>query len=118
MHAGDIPSAKPATRRPGESRKTVIASSKITDVRMLQEFYERGKLDGKPCRATYVLSGLIEEKNSAGKVGPVDRGDLPTSDSSPVPKESIAGEEHVKTILLVDEDDLDGKTGLERRLTF
>jgi hypothetical protein len=35
-----------------------------------------------------------------------------------VPKESIAGEEHVKTILLVDEDDLDGKTGLERRLTF
>lgn len=29
--------------------------------RMLQEFYQQAKLDGKSCYATYILSGLVEE---------------------------------------------------------
>jgi hypothetical protein len=28
---------------------------------MLHEFHQQAKLDGKPCAATYILSGLVEE---------------------------------------------------------
>jgi len=83
---------------------------------MLHEFHEQSKLDGKPCHATYVLSGLIEEsplpiENDAMQI---DEDDFMMS-SPPVPtqqssKSSDTGKKMIRTVLLVDEDAVQGNS--------
>jgi len=80
---------------------------------MLNEFYEQEKLEGRSCHATYVLSGLIEEQKPADDAMQIDTDDFPMSSPPVATQESSksSGESKmVKTILLVDENELDGKS--------
>ena len=80
---------------------------------MLNEFYEQEKLEGRSCHATYVLSGLIEEPKLADDAMQIDTDDFPMSSPPVATQESTKSNEQsktVKTILLVDENELDGKS--------
>ena len=88
---------------------------------MLSEFYEQEKLEGRSCHATYVLSGLIEEQKPADDAMQIDTDDFPMSSPPIATQESTksSGESKmVKTILLVDENELDGKSPTGINLTF
>ena len=97
---------------------TLLSSA---NVRMLNEFYEQEKLEGRSCHATYVLCGLIEEPKPADDAMQIDTDDFPMSSPPVATQESTksSGESKmVKTILLVDENELDGKSPTGINLTF
>lgn len=79
---------------------------------MLSEFYEQAKLDGKPCHATYILSGLVEDQSPADTAMQVDTDDFPMSSPPVATQESSKSNEGsskiVRIILLVDENGLNG----------
>ena len=81
-------------------------------MRILNEFYEQEKLEGRSCHATYILSGLVEEQNPADNAMQIDTDDFPMSSPPVATQESTkssGGSKMVPTILLVDESELDGK---------
>src|SRR5256885_11916446 len=79
---------------------------------MLTEFHQQAKLEGKPCHATYVLSGLVDESS-------IPRTSLMDTDgdsfmSSPVATQRSSRSDgalvkRTRTILLADEDNVYGK---------
>ena len=95
------------------SQNSISPLQSSANVRMLNEFYEQEKLEGRSCHATYVLSGLIEEQKPADDAMQIDTDDFPMSSPPVATQESSksSGESKmVKTILLVDENELDGKS--------
>jgi len=81
---------------------------------MLHEFYVQAKHDGKPCHATYILSGLIEEAvppstNDAmqldGEEFVISSPPVATQESS---TSSITPSKLVRTVVLANEDDVQG----------
>jgi hypothetical protein len=88
---------------------------------MLNEFYEQEKLEGRSCHATYVLSGLVEEEKPADDAMQIDTDDFPMSSPPVATQESTksSGESKmVKTIVLVDESELDGKSPTRTKFDF
>lgn len=41
--------------------KQLVLKDTLFDYRLLYEFHQQAKVDGKPCHATYILCGTIEE---------------------------------------------------------
>jgi len=88
---------------------------------MLNEFYEQEKLDGRSCHATYILSGLVEELKPADNAMQIDTDDFPMSSPPIATQESAksSGESKmVRTILLVDENELGGKSPTRTKFNF
>lgn len=83
-------------------------------LRMLQEFYLQAKQDGKPCHATYILSGFIEEAVSASTSDAMQLdGEEFVISSLPVATQesSTSGtppSKLVRTVVLANEDDVQG----------
>ena len=81
------------------------------NMRMLYDFYEQAKLDGKSCHATYILSGFVEEQSPLDNAMQIDTDDFPMSSPPIATQESTKsseGSKIVRTILLADESDLIG----------
>jgi hypothetical protein len=82
--------------------------------RMLQEFYQQAKLDGKSCHATYILCGMIEEPipSTSGDAMQIDEDDFPMSSPFVATQESsksrTSTSKVVRTIVLADEDNVIG----------
>ena len=84
--------------------------------RMLAEFYQQAKREGKSCHATYILSGLMEEpvSQSANDEMQVDTGDdfplsspvLATQESS---RSTNPTTKLVRTVVLADEKEVHGR---------
>jgi hypothetical protein len=82
---------------------------------MLHEFHQQAKLDGKPCHATYILSGLIEDSippSSNDATMQIDQDNLIMS-SPPVPTQESSTSngstsKFTRTILPADEDNVQG----------
>jgi DNA polymerase subunit Cdc27 len=77
--------------------------------RMLNEFHQQSKIDGKSCHATYILSGLIEQP-STNDTMEIDEdfpmsSPLATQESS---KSNGTSTRMIRTILLADENDVHG----------
>ena len=103
------------------SQNSISPLQSSANVRMLNEFYEQEKLEGRSCHATYVLSGLIEEQKPADDAMQIDTDDFPMSSPPVATQESSksSGESKmVKTILLVDENELDGKSQTRSNFDF
>lgn len=80
---------------------------------MLHEFHGQAKLDGKPCHATYILSGLVEQLALPQDDVMQIEGDDFMMSSPPVPtqessKSSEAGSKLVRTVILADETEIQG----------
>ena len=111
IHAGDIPSRQPDTRRARQSRETVSPLQTAANRRILYEFYEKAKLEGQSCHATYILGGLVEEGPPAENAMQIDTDDFPMSSPPVATQESTksrGGSKMVRTVLLADENELDG----------
>jgi hypothetical protein len=91
--------------------------------RILAEFYHQAKADKKPCHATYILSGLVEE---AIPPPPNDEMQVDTADDFPISSPVIATQgssqavepatKLVRTIVLADEKEVHG-ISIEDQLT-
>lgn len=80
---------------------------------MLQEFYLQAKKDRKPCYATYILGGFIEEVTPIANDGmQLDGEDFVMSSPPVATQESSASNNTntklVRTIVLANEDDVNG----------
>jgi hypothetical protein len=81
---------------------------------MLAEFHQNAKLEGKPCHATYIVSGLIEESISPplNDAMHTEGDDFLMSSPPPATQESStsnnATTKLVRTVILADENDVHG----------
>jgi hypothetical protein len=89
---------------------------------MLHEFYGQAKLDGKSCHATYILSGLVEQlplpqddvMQIEGDDFMMSSPPIPTQESS---KSNEAGNKLVRTVILADENEVQGNLKIPLQLT-
>jgi hypothetical protein len=80
---------------------------------MLHEFHQQAKLDGKPCSATYILSGLVEESvpGTASEAMQIED-DFPMSSPAMATQESSkssgANSRMIRVIALANESEVYG----------
>ena len=81
---------------------------------MLQEFYIQAKQDGKPCHATYILGGLIEETAPTNTYDAMQLdGEEFVMSSPPVATQESSSSSNtpskmVRTVVLANEEDVHG----------
>jgi hypothetical protein len=79
---------------------------------MLSEFYFQAKDEGRPCHATYILSGtcLPEDTSTSLKMDTFDPMDIPlaSQESTKSNKSNSSTNGMFRKLLLVDENDLEG----------
>jgi hypothetical protein len=88
---------------------------------MLQEFHERAKDDGRPCHATYILSGYIEESilpvPGSSEAMQIDTDDFPMSSAPMTTQDSSQSNgsaiKPILSITLADEKDVKGSTSVD-----
>jgi hypothetical protein len=84
---------------------------------MLSEFHQQSKIDGRPCHATYILSGLAESSppQASNDAMQID-GESTFLTSSPFVATQESGVSNgttskaIRTIILADENNVNGKT--------
>lgn len=88
---------------------------RLANSRMLTEFYQQAKSEGKACHAMYVLGGLIDEVGVPGTSSLRTTGDGEFMMSSPPmgtqgsTRSNGSIGKRVRTIILADENDVHGK---------
>lgn len=80
--------------------------------RMLHEFHQQAKADGKACHATYILGGLVQQAPlDLGDAMHIDGDDFPMSSPFATQESGTSANAIAKTIrevMLADEDDVQG----------
>jgi hypothetical protein len=86
---------------------------------MLHEFHQHAKADEKPCHATYILSGFIEERaNTNPDEMQIDADDFPMSSSPPIVTQGSSRSDEpltttTRTVTLADENNVRGHRTLQ-----